>query len=83
MQTLREIMAVYGSSLPESGALTAPSPEQDEGFQRALDAAVDPALEMCVAGAEAKARVRRDWDAPVFVLNCLTYMKVNLSFGVK
>lgn len=68
-------MAVYGSSLGGEEA----EADQDAGFQKALDAAIDPALEMCVSAAEEKKRARPAWDASVFVLNCLTYMQVSLQ----
>lgn len=46
------------------------------GFERVLDIMLDPAIEMCIAAGEAKARTVRRWDMPVFVLNCLSYLLV-------
>jgi hypothetical protein len=71
-QVLREILAVYESSL--SGE---ESPEErDGGFRRILDVMVNPAVETCGAAAEEKKRLRIGWDKEVFVLNCLTYLQV-------
>ncbi|KZP29030.1 oligomeric complex COG6 [Athelia psychrophila] len=70
-QILREIMAVYDSSLlgDESSA------ERDAGFKRIADIMIDPAIEMCSAASEEKQRLRARWDKSVFVLNCLTYLQ--------
>lgn len=78
VQTLRDIMTVYGSSLGDDDV----DADQDAGFQKALDATIDPALEMCVAAAEEKKRVRPTWDAAVFVINCLTYLQVSFGAGM-
>lgn len=79
MQILREIMAVYQSSL------LGEDEDQDRAsadFERIANIMVDPALQMCVAAAEEKKRVKPKWDQAVFVLNCLTYLQVGviLSF---
>lgn len=46
-----------------------------KGFNRILDIMVDPAIAMCAAASEEKARLRPQWDSAVFVLNCLCYLK--------
>ncbi|KAH7889181.1 oligomeric complex COG6 [Phlebopus sp. FC_14] len=81
-QLLREIMQVYDSSLPAGGTLSATAAKEDQnvddvavGFCRILDVMVDPAITMCIAAAEKKARVRPRWDRAVFVLNCLCYLQ--------
>ena len=74
-QVLREVMAVYASSLlgDESAA------ESAAGFARILDTAVDPAVQMCTNAAAEKQRLRPLWDQAVFVLNCLTYLLVRVA----
>ncbi|OCH93870.1 oligomeric complex COG6 [Obba rivulosa] len=69
-QVLREIMAVYESSLLGDES----AEEQTAGFRAILDRLVDPALEMVPAAAEAKQRQRPRWDGTVFVLNTLEYL---------
>ena len=65
-------MVVYESSLSEGE-----SPEQQaSGAKRIIDSMVDPAVEMCLAASEEKHELRKKWDYRVFVLNCLTYVKV-------
>jgi len=81
VQILREIMQVYDSSLlSESPPVDA---QGDRGstleFDRVLDVMVDPAVAMCAAAAEEKARSRYRWDNAVFVLNCLCYIKVRYT----
>ncbi|KAF8548578.1 oligomeric complex COG6 [Imleria badia] len=71
-QLLREIMQVYDSSLLSEGSN--PS-EASTGFRHVLDVMVDPAVTMCAAAAEEKARLRPRWDSAVFVLNCLGYLE--------
>jgi conserved oligomeric Golgi complex subunit 6 len=73
---LREILSVHGSTLADESEDEVA--EQSSGFNRVLDATVDPAVEMCTTAAEQKHRVRPAWDAPVFILNCLSYLKVQL-----
>ncbi|EMD38160.1 hypothetical protein CERSUDRAFT_113315 [Gelatoporia subvermispora B] len=68
-QVLREIMAVYESSLGDESA-----EEQAAGFRAILDRLVDPVLEMVPAAAETKQRQRPRWDGTVFVLNTLEYV---------
>ncbi|KAF9242033.1 oligomeric complex COG6-domain-containing protein [Melanogaster broomeanus] len=72
-QLLREIMQVYDSSLLGE-ALPEPS-EASAGFRRIFNVMVDPAVTMCAAAAEEKARSRPRWDRAVFVLNCLCYLE--------
>ncbi|KAG1761563.1 oligomeric complex COG6 [Suillus occidentalis] len=69
-QLLREIMQVYDSSL-----LDDTTAEPGETFNRILDVMLDPAMEMCAAAAEEKARYRPQWDRAVFVLNCWCYLQ--------
>ena len=74
-QVLREIMVVYESSISEDE-----TPEQQaSGVKQIIDSMVDPAIEMCLATSEEKHRLRQKWDHRVFVLNCLTYIKVSWS----
>jgi hypothetical protein len=74
MHVLREILAVHASTLSDEGAEDIE--EQKVAFARVLDAAIDPAVEMATTAADQKHRARPAWDAPVFILNCLSYMKV-------
>lgn len=74
-QILREIMAVYRSSLLGDEAES----DQIAGFQKILDIMIDPAIAMCIASSEEKNRVRPRWDKAVYVLNCLSYLQVNSS----
>ena len=74
-QVLREIMIVYESSLMEDETLE----EQASGARQILDSMVDPAIEMCLTASEEKHKLRQKWDYRVFVLNCLTYVKVGMS----
>ena len=72
-QVLREIMAVYESSISEDE-----TPEQQaSGAKQIMDSMIDPAIEMCLTVSEEKHRSRQKWDYRVFVLNCLTYIKVS------
>lgn len=71
-QVLREIMIVYESSLLEDE-----TPEQQaSGAKPIIDSIVDPTIEMCLTASEEKHKLRQKWDYRVFVLNCLTYIKV-------
>jgi len=70
-------MIVYESSLLEGE-----TPEQQaSGAKAIIDSMVDPAIEMCLTVSEAKHKLRPKWDCRVFVLNCLTYVKVGCLFG--
>ena len=71
-QVLREILVVYESSLLEDETLE----QQASGAKEIIDSMVDPAIEMCLSTSEEKHRLRQKWDYRVFVLNCLTYIKV-------
>lgn len=65
-------MVVYESSLVEGE-----TPEQQaSGAKGIIDSMVDPAIEMCLTASEEKHKLRPKWDYRVFVLNCLTYVKV-------
>lgn len=72
-------MLVYDSSLLSEGS-SDPS-EASTGFRRILDVMVDPAVTMCAAAAQEKARLRPRWDRAVFVLNCLGYLEVRVFVG--
>ncbi|THU94175.1 oligomeric complex COG6 [Dendrothele bispora CBS 962.96] len=69
-QVLREIMSVYQSSIYEDSNTS----DQAAGFQKIAEIMINPAVEMCIAAAEEKKRLRPSWDMEVFVLNCLTYL---------
>ncbi|KAI0263475.1 oligomeric Golgi complex subunit 6 [Gloeopeniophorella convolvens] len=71
-QDLRAILALHTyEAEPDANG----EDEDGAALARALDALVDPAVQMCVGAAgEKAAAARRPWDAPVFVLNCLTYL---------
>jgi hypothetical protein len=71
--TLREIMAVYNSSLLDIGDPVTGTPQvgafeqREADFKRVLDAALDPALDMC----EQMGAMRQNaWDRNVFGVNC-------------
>jgi hypothetical protein len=76
-RVLRDILAVHASALEDAG--DGAGDDDAAGFGRALDAAVDPALEMAVLAAEEKRRARPGWDAPVFILNSLSFLKVGFE----
>lgn len=67
-------MAVYDSSLlgDEDPA------EREAAFSQILEAAVDPAMEMCKRMADLKKDIS-DWDKAIFLINCTTYMQVRSS----
>ncbi|ORY76293.1 oligomeric Golgi complex subunit 6 [Leucosporidium creatinivorum] len=69
LSTLRELMAVYTSSLLLDDSLSAsPSPSQTTiDFAPVLSAALDPALEMCEKMREMRPS---EWDQAVFGVNC-------------
>lgn len=64
-------MVVYDSSLLGDEN----EEELQAGFRDILDKMVDPALEMCLTGANDKKRQRPAWDMAVFVLNTLAYLQ--------
>ena len=74
-QVLRELMAVYQSSL--LGDET--EDERRAGFQSILDLMVDAAINMCVGVSEARHVQKPKWDKDVFMLNCLTHLTVGVS----
>ena len=65
-------MVVYESSLLE-GEIPG---QQASGAKQIIDSMVDPVTEMCLTASEEKRKLRQNWDHRVFVLNCLTYVKV-------
>lgn len=69
LSTLRELMAVYTSSLLLDDSLSsAPSVSQSSlEFAPVLSAALDPALEMCAKMREMR---QSEWDRAVFGVNC-------------
>ncbi|KAG8983873.1 Golgi transport complex subunit 6, partial [Tulasnella sp. 427] len=69
-QVLREIMAVYDSSLLGDEDPT----EREAAFAQILEAAVDPAMEMCKRMSELKDGMS-SWDKAIFLVNCTTYMQ--------
>ena len=66
-------MVVYESSLLEGETVE----QQASGAKQIIDPMVDPAIEMCLTASEEKHKLRQKWDRRVFVLNCLTYIKVS------
>ncbi|KAF8340617.1 oligomeric complex COG6-domain-containing protein [Cantharellus anzutake] len=75
-QVLREIMTIYSSSLLEDD-LPNSKREQDklrEGFERMLDAAIDPCLEMCKRMSELK-KGATVWEKETFLINCSTFLE--------
>ncbi|KAL7409891.1 oligomeric Golgi complex subunit 6 [Mrakia frigida] len=71
VQTLREIMSVYESTL--IGVADDPRVEGD--FARILDAAVDPPLEMCRRMADLRKGEGGEWEKAVFLANCVGYLE--------
>ncbi|GAA6015725.1 hypothetical protein JCM11491_002459 [Sporobolomyces phaffii] len=67
LSILREILAVYSSSLLDHEASVATPEKRQTEFKDVLDAALDPALEMCGAMAEMRPAA---WDQAVFWINC-------------
>ena len=65
------MMVVYDSSLLGDEN----EEELQAGFRDILDKMVDPAMEMCLTGAEEKKRQRPAWDKAIFVLNTLAYLQ--------
>ena len=62
----------------DSSVLADEDPEkQRRGFKRILDAAVDPALEMCRRMADMNTKDTARWDRAIFLINCLDYLQVN------
>ncbi|KAG8740193.1 Golgi transport complex subunit 6, partial [Ceratobasidium sp. 414] len=74
-QVLKEIMAVYDSSLLHDEHGGGPKPgEETQKFDIALTAMVDPMLEMCRR--MAALRDKGEWETAIFMINCLTYVQV-------
>lgn len=69
-QVLREIIAVYDTSLVDAS-------ERETDFAKLLDAAVDPAVEMCERMADLRKASGGSWDRDVFLVNCLEYLEVS------
>ncbi|KZS99108.1 oligomeric complex COG6 [Sistotremastrum niveocremeum HHB9708] len=73
-QILREMMAVYDSSLLGDED----EPNRREGFTRILDILIPPIIEMCEKMADLKGTKdpRKDaWDRHIFLINCLEYLE--------
>lgn len=78
LSTLREIMQVYETSSADSADV--PQVEDREtGFDRVLKMTLDPALDMCKKMSDLRAS---GWDKAVYGINCLEFIKVNLSVTV-
>lgn len=74
-QVLREIIAVYDTSLVDAD-------ERATDFAKLLDAAVNPAVEMCSRMADLRrqtATATGAWDRDVFLVNCLEYLQHTLE----
>lgn len=71
-QVLREIIAVYDTSLVDAA-------ERETDFAKLLDAAVDPAVEMCERMADLRKSTSGTWDRDVFLVNCLEYLQHTLE----
>jgi hypothetical protein len=87
-QVIREIMSVYDSSMLEldasaAGGKVLQSDERAE-FDRIMDAAVNPALEMCRRMADlmktpvTTGNTSLDWDKEIFLVNCAVHLQVCL-----
>jgi hypothetical protein len=81
VQDLRAILALHTSEAEADDDDNNSSGESEERttIERALDALVDPAVQMCVHAADEKHATTSGWDRPVFVLNCLTYLADTLA----
>ncbi|WOO80503.1 Conserved oligomeric Golgi complex subunit 6 [Vanrija pseudolonga] len=74
-QVLREIIAVYDTSLVDDA-------EREGDFAKLLNAAVDPAVEMCERMADLRKQSSPSsgaWDRDVFLVNCLEYLQHTLE----
>ncbi|BEI79779.1 hypothetical protein CcaverHIS002_0103080 [Cutaneotrichosporon cavernicola] len=73
-QVLREIITVYDTSLVDAA-------ERETDFAKLLDAAVDPAVEMCERMADLRkaSGTNGAWDKDVFLVNCLEYLEHTLE----
>ncbi|KAF8753532.1 Oligomeric complex COG6 [Rhizoctonia solani] len=77
-QVLKEIMAVYDSSLlrdEHQGGISLNGEMQN--FDTTLAAMVDPMLEMCrrMAALREKGEKGEKWETAIFMINCLTYLQ--------
>jgi hypothetical protein len=72
-QILREVIAVYDSSLVDES-------ERETDFAKLLEKAVGPAVEMC----ERMAGLGRggEWEKDIFLINCLGYLQVHPPSGL-
>lgn len=71
-QVLREIMNVYKAS-----DMGDESDDMHKGFQKVLDLMVDAAVNMCLTVSDARQSRKPGWDGDVFVVNCLSHIKVS------
>lgn len=81
-QDLRAILALHTSEADDNNSDNSNGESEERTtIERALDALVDPAVQMCVHAADEKyaATGAGGWDRPVFVLNCLTYLADTLA----
>lgn len=53
--------------------------ERETDFAKLLDAAVDPAVEMCERMADLRKNTGSTWDRDVFLVNCLEYLQHTLE----
>lgn len=65
-------MAVYDTSLVDAS-------ERETDFAKLLDAAVDPAVEMCERMADLRKNTGSTWNRDVFLVNCLEYLQHTLE----
>lgn len=81
-QDLRAILALHTSEADDNNNDNSNGESEERTtIERALDALVDPAVQMCVHAADEKyaATGAGGWDRPVFVLNCLSYLADTLA----
>ncbi|KAK4056417.1 Golgi transport complex subunit 6 [Microbotryomycetes sp. JL221] len=67
LSTLREIMAVYSSSLLDDANLVSFEQRETE-FKSVLDASLDPVLEMCDRMSQLRPT---EWERCIFKINCI------------
>lgn len=78
-------MSVHESNLIDAAQESSPAGDHETDFERILDAAVDPPLEMCKRMSDLRApapgQSERDvkWDKAVFLINCVGYLEVRLA----
>ena len=82
-QDLRSILSLHTAEAADNNDNNSSDENENENenatIERALDALVDPAVQMCVHAAEEKDAAVEGWDSAVFVLNCLTYLADTLA----